>query len=204
MAGPPIPEGRTLPELRAAAGDCRACELWRLGTRTVFGEGPAPAELMLIGEQPGDREDLEGHPFVGPAGAILDRALGDAGIERAAAYLTNAVKHFRWTARGKRRIHERPDASHVAACRPWLVAEIEAVRPRLLVCLGAIAAQSVVGPGVSVLRERGRFLSTGFGAPAMPTVHPSSVLRVPDTAGRDRAYADLVADLRQAVVWLRG
>lgn len=202
MAGPLIPASRTLPELRAAAAGCQACELWKLGTRTVFGEGPSPADLMLIGEQPGDREDLEGRPFVGPAGALLDRALHDAGIDRPATYLTNAVKHFRWTARGKRRIHERPDPSHVAACRPWLAAEVESVRPRLLVCLGAVAAQSVLGPGISVLRERGRFLSTPLGVTAMPTVHPSSVLRAPDAAGRDRAYEAFVTDLRMAAVRL--
>jgi uracil-DNA glycosylase len=204
MTGPPIPEGAALPALRAAAAGCEACELWRLGTQTVFGEGPSPAELMLVGEQPGDREDVEGRPFVGPAGAVLDRALREAGIDRAAAYLTNAVKHFRWTPRGKRRIHERPDASHVAACRPWLAAEVVAVRPRLLVCMGATAAESVLGPGVRVLRERGRFLDTDLGVTAMPTVHPSSVLRAPDAGARERAYADFLADLGRATAWLRG
>jgi uracil-DNA glycosylase len=170
----------------------------------VFGEGPSPARLMLVGEQPGDREDVEGRPFVGPAGAVLDRALHEAGIDRATTYLTNAVKHFGWTARGKRRIHERPDVSHVAACRPWLAAEVEAVRPRLLVCMGATAAQSVLGAGVRVLRERGRFLDTDLGVKAMPTVHPSSVLRAPDGGARERAYADFLADLREAAARLRG
>lgn len=203
MTGPPVPERAALPALRAAASGCQACELWRLGTQTVFGEGPSPAELMLVGEQPGDREDVEGHPFVGPAGAVLDRALRDAGIDRGNAYLTNAVKHFRWTARGKRRIHERPDVSHVAACRPWLAAEVEAVRPRLLVCMGATAAQSLLGPGIRVMRERGTFLPTDLGVTAMPTVHPSSVLRAPDAAARERAYADYLADLRRAAAWLR-
>jgi DNA polymerase len=203
MAGPLIPDRPTLPELRDAAAGCRACELWRHATQAVFGEGPGRADLMLIGEQPGDREDVEGRPFAGPAGAVLDRALQEASIDRTAAFLTNAVKHFRWTARGKRRIHERPDATHVAACRPWLTAEVEVVRPRLLVCMGATAAQSVLGPGVSVLRERGRFLTTSLGVTAMPTVHPSSVLRAPDVTGRERAYADFLADLRLAAGWLQ-
>jgi uracil-DNA glycosylase family protein len=196
-------QGRTLAELRAAASGCRACELWTRGTQTVFGEGPERAETMLIGEQPGDREDLEGHPFVGPAGALLDRALVEAGIDRGAVFVTNAVKHFRWVQRGKRRIHERPDAVHVAACRPWLEAEIETVRPRLLVCMGAVAAQSVLGPGVRVLRERGQVRRSPLGVAAMPTVHPSSVLRAPDPEARARAYADFVADLGLAAAWLR-
>src|SRR2546423_5807166 len=154
--GPPVaellPDRLTLPALREQAAGCRACELWRTGTRTVFGEGRARAELMLVGEQPGDREDVEGHPFVGPAGAVLDRALRDAEIDRDEVYVTNAVKHFRWVQRGKRRLHQKPDAEHVAACRPWLGAELRAVAPRLLVCLGATAAQAVLGPSARVLR----------------------------------------------------
>src|SRR6266545_834480 len=137
-----LPERPTVPALREAAAGCRACELWRTGTQTVFGEGGAHPELMLVGEQPGDREDIEGHPFVGPAGGVLDRALDEVGVERAAVYVTNAVKHFRWVPRGKRRLHQKPDAIHVAACRPWLRAELEAVHPRLLVCLGATAVQA--------------------------------------------------------------
>ena len=206
--GPPVeellPERLTVPGLRRAAAGCRACDLWRLGTQTVFGEGADRAELALVGEQPGDREDVEGHPFVGPAGAVLDRALRDAGLERTAIYVTNAVKHFRWVQRGKRRLHQKPDSIHVAACRPWLRAELEAVRPRLLVLLGATAAQSVLGAGARVLRDRGRFFPSPFEVMAMPTVHPSSILRAPDEVGRERAYRDFLADLEIAAGWLRG
>jgi DNA polymerase len=157
---------------------------------------------MLVGEQPGDREDEEGHPFVGPAGVLLDRALREAGLPRDEAYVTNVVKHFRWVRQGKRRLHQKPDATHIAACRPWLRAEVEVVRPRLIVLLGATAAQAVFGSGFRVLRERGRVLSTSFGVPGMATVHPSSVLRAPDPESRERAYADFVADLAGAVRWL--
>src|SRR5437660_2818735 len=171
--GPPaeelLPRTRAIPDLRRAAAGCRACELWRTGTRTVFGEGAERAPLMLVGEQPGDREDVAGRPFVGPAGAVLDRALRDAGIDRDAVYLTNAVKHFRWVPRGKRRLHQKPDAAHVSACRPWLVAELEAVRPRLVVCLGATAVLAVLGPSPRVLRDRGRMVPIESGPPAMPT-----------------------------------
>jgi DNA polymerase len=205
-AGPAVeellPERPTLAALREAAAGCRACELWRLGTRTVFGEGAAHAELMLVGEQPGDREDVEGHPFVGPAGGVLDRALRDAALDREAIYVTNAVKHFRWVQRGKRRIHQKPDAGHVEACQPWLRAEVAAVRPRLLVCLGATAVQSALGGEVRVLRDRGRTFPSPLGVTAMPTVHPSSILRAPDEVGRDRAYRDFVTDLRAAAAWL--
>ncbi len=197
-----LPERPTVPALREAAAGCRACELWRTGTQTVFGEGGAHPELMLVGEQPGDREDIEGHPFVGPAGGVLDRALDEVGVERAAVYVTNAVKHFRWVPRGKRRLHQKPDAIHVAACRPWLRAELEAVHPRLLVCLGATAVQAVLGPSVRVLRDRGRFFPSRLEVTAMPTVHPSSILRAPDAAARDRAYRDFVADLATAARWL--
>lgn len=199
-----VPEPLTLEGLRAAAAQCRACELWRTGTQTVFGEGSPPCAVMLVGEQPGDREDLEGHPFVGPAGAVLDRALKDAGLPRDEAYVTNVVKHFRWVRQGKRRLHQKPDATHVAACRPWLRAEVELVKPRLIVLLGATAAQSVLGPGFRVLKERGRILSSPLGPPTMATVHPSSVLRAPDPESRDRAYADFLADLTGAVRWLDG
>jgi uracil-DNA glycosylase len=204
--GPPaeqlVPPDPTLPSLRAAAAGCRACELWRLGTRTVFGEGPAPAPLMLVGEQPGDREDVEGLPFVGPAGAVLDRALADAGLPRPEVYLTNAVKHFRWERRGKRRLHQKPGPEHVAACRPWLEAEVTVVRPRLMVCLGATAAQAVLGPSFRVLRDRARFFPSPFAVTVMATVHPSSILRAPDPEARDRAYADFATDLRTAATWL--
>jgi uracil-DNA glycosylase len=206
VAGRPVedllPPRPTLPALRDAAAGCQACELWKTGTRTVFGEGASPAELMLVGEQPGDREDEEGRPFVGPAGAVLDRALRDAGMDRTAVYLTNAVKHFRWVRRGKRRLHQRPDTVHVAACRPWLRAEVEAVRPRLLVCLGATAAQGLLGSSFRVLRERGRFFPSPLDVTVMATVHPSSILRAPDPEARERAYADFVRDLATASDWL--
>jgi uracil-DNA glycosylase family protein len=197
------PENPTLEELRAAAATCQACELWRTGTRTVFGEGSPNASMLLVGEQPGDREDVTGRPFVGPAGAVLDRALRDAGIDRDAVYLTNAVKHFRWVRRGKRRLHQKPDAAHVAACRPWLVAEVEVVRPRLVVCLGATAVLAVLGESTRVLRDRGRVFPSDLGPPAMPTVHPSSILRAPSDDAREGAYRDFVADLRIAAGWLR-
>jgi DNA polymerase len=204
--GPPaeelLPEPLTLDSARAAAAGCRACELWKTGTQTVFGEGSPPCEVMLVGEQPGDREDVEGHPFVGPAGEVLDRALRDAGLVREEAYVTNVVKHFRWVQRGKRRIHQKPDSSHVAACRPWLRAEVEVVQPRLIVLLGATAAQGVLGTDFRVLKQRGQLHSSPFGVPAMATVHPSSVLRAPDPEARERDYADLVADLAIAVRWL--
>jgi uracil-DNA glycosylase family protein len=207
IEGPPaeqlVPPEPTVPSLREAAAGCHACELWRLGTQTVFGEGPAPAPLMLVGEQPGDREDVEGHPFVGPAGAVLDRALADAGLPRAEVYVTNAVKHFRWEQRGKRRLHQKPGPEHVAACRPWLEAEVDVVRPALMVLLGATAAQGVLGPSFRVLRDRGRFFPSPFGVTVMATVHPSSILRAPDPEARERAYADFATDLRTAAAWLR-
>jgi len=197
-------EATSLDELREAATGCRACELWKSGTQTVFGEGSAHAELMLVGEQPGDREDIEGRPFVGPAGAVLDRALEAAGVDRSAVYLTNAVKHFRWVQRGKRRLHQTPDATHIAACAPWLRAEVNAVRPRLLVCLGATAVQAVLGESVRVLRDRGRFFPSAFEIPTMPTVHPSSILRAPDPESRDGAFEAFRFDLHAAARWPRG
>ena len=199
-----LPDRLTLDALRDAAEGCRACDLWRRGTQTVFGEGSERAELMLVGEQPGDREDVEGHPFVGPAGAILDRGLQAAGIDRTVVYVTNAVKHFKWEPRGKRRLHQRPDSAEMAACRPWLEAEIRAVRPRLLVCLGATAGQTLLGPSFRVTRERGQFLGSPLGITLMPTVHPSSILRAPDPDARERAFEDFVTDLRGAARWLRG
>ena len=197
-----LPEPLTLDAAREAASACQACELWRMGTQTVFGEGAPPCAVMLVGEQPGDREDVTGAPFVGPAGEVLDRALREAGLARDEAYVTNVVKHFRWERRGKRRIHQKPDASHVAACRPWLRAEVEIVRPRLMVLLGATAAQGILGSDFRVLRQRGQLHPSPFGLPAMATVHPSSVLRAPDPEARRRAYADFVADLATAVRWL--
>lgn len=191
----PVPDTRDLTTLSAAAGHCRACPLWRQATCTVFGTGPSTARVVLVGEQPGDQEDRQGKPFVGPAGQVLDRALAAAGIERSAVYLTNAVKHFKWEPRGKRRLHQRPNAREVAACRPWLEAELAAVRPDLIVCLGGTAAQSVVGRTVRVLSERGEKLPTEFGAPALITVHPSALLRLPQGADAEAEFARFVSDL---------
>jgi len=191
-----LPKTHTLDALREAAAGCRGCDLWEAATQTVFGDGAARARLMLVGEQPGDREDVEGKPFVGPAGRILDEGLEAAGVPRSAVYLTNAVKHFRWVRRGKRRLHEKPNTQQVRACRPWLDAELEAVRPRLLVLLGATAAQSVLGPAFRVTQHRGKVISTPLGVPAVATVHPSSILRAPDDASREEAMAAFVADLR--------
>jgi uracil-DNA glycosylase len=188
----------TLEQLRQEAAGCRACDLWENATQTVFGEGAEGAPLMLVGEQPGDQEDLQGKPFVGPAGKLLERALTEAGIDRRRVYLTNAVKHFRWTRRGKRRLHERPNAGQVRACRPWLEAEIEVVRPRLIVLLGATAAQSVMGPAFRVSRQRGEVLPSPFGIPVLATVHPSSILRATDAESREAAMSSFIADLRVA------
>jgi len=199
---PPIPVSPTLARLRSAAQRCRACELWAGATQAVMGEGVTPAEAMLVGEQPGDREDLEGAPFVGPAGRMLDRGLAEAGIDPARVYVTNVVKHFRYRARGKRRIHQKPDAAHVAACRPWLDAELEIVRPRVLVCLGATAAQALVGRHVKVTQDRGRQLDSPLAEHVLATVHPSSLLRAPDEAARHAAYAAFVEDLRAVAALL--
>jgi uracil-DNA glycosylase len=192
-------------ELRAVARDaagCRNCDLWRNATQTVFGAGPADARVVLIGEQPGDQEDREGEPFVGPAGRILDRALEDAGIDRGAVYVTNAVKHFKWQPRGKRRIHQRPNRAEVAACRPWLDAELDIVRPEVLVVLGATAGQAIFGSSFRVGAARGQVLEVGE-TPAVATVHPSSILRERDGDAREAAYQGLVGDLRRAGDLLR-
>jgi len=189
---------RNIEELRKAAATCRACDLWQSATQTVFGEGSEHARLMLVGEQPGDQEDLQGEPFVGPAGRLLDTALEEAGIDRRRVYLTNAVKHFRWTRRGKRRLHAKPNAAQVRACRPWLEAEIEAVRPRLIVLLGATAAQSVMGPAFRVSKSRGEVLASPLGVPILATVHPSSILRAADQQSREVAMSSFVADLKVA------
>jgi len=177
---------------------CHGCDLWEHATQTVFGEGDEHARIMLVGEQPGDQEDLAGKPFVGPAGKLLDRALRAAGIDRSRVYVTNAVKHFRWTQRGKRRLHEKPNAQQVRACRPWLEAEIEVVRPRTIVLMGATAAQSVMGPAFRVSEQRGEVLSSSFGVPVVATVHPSSILRATDDASRDAAMEAFVSDLMVA------
>jgi DNA polymerase len=187
---------RSLPALRETAAGCRACDLWKLGTQTVFGEGSSSAELMLVGEQPGDREDVEGRPFVGPAGRLLDGMLEEAGIDRRLVYVTNVVKHFKWKARGKRRIHDKPSWSEIVACRPWLEAELALVRPRILVLLGASAAQALLGREFRVTRSRGEILeATGFAPYVMATIHPSAVLRAADEE-RDEQRRLLVEDLR--------
>jgi uracil-DNA glycosylase len=200
----PVPDHPTLQRLRSAVTECRACELWAGATQAVFGEGAARAEAMLVGEQPGDREDIEGAPFVGPAGGVLDRALEEAGIDRGRVYVTNVVKHFHYRARGKRRIHQRPEAAHIAACRPWLDAELAAVRPRVLICMGATAAQALVGRHVRVTKDRGRPLDSPLADYVTVTVHPSSILRAPDDAARREAYAAFVEDLRGVAGMLAG
>jgi DNA polymerase len=195
-AEPLVPERPTLARLREAAAGCRACPLWKTGTQTVFGEGLAKAKLVLVGEQPGDREDREGRPFVGPAGRVLDEALVEAGIDRRLAYVTNAVKHFKWESRGKRRIHQKPNAEELAACRPWLDAELSALRPQVLVALGATAAQSLLGRSFRVTKQRGEPVESDLAPHVLATVHPSSILRAPDEAARQEAYEAFVADLR--------
>jgi uracil-DNA glycosylase family protein len=189
-----IPDRPTLETLREAAAGCHACPLWKSGTQTVFGEGLKRARLMLIGEQPGDREDIEGHPFVGPAGRILDQALEQAKIERGDAYVTNVVKHFRWKPKGKRRIHQTPRAEEIKACAPWLEAELDVVDPDVLVCLGATAVKAVIGSKARVMKDHGQFLDSRLGRPAMPTLHPSAILRAEDE-DREDAMAMLVGDL---------
>jgi DNA polymerase len=184
-----------LPELRQDAAGCRACELWERGTQTVFGEGPAPAEVMLVGEQPGHEEDLSGRPFVGPAGRLLDRALETAGLDRSRVYVTNVVKHFNWEPRGKWRIHKKPTAWHIRACRPWFLSELAAVQPRVLVCLGATAAQALLGRHVRISRSRGEPIPSTLAPYVLATLHPSAVLRAPDDATREAAMQRLVEDL---------
>jgi DNA polymerase len=186
----------TLDELRAEAAGCTACPLWKTGTQTVFGEGADSAAVMFVGEQPGDQEDKQGRPFVGPAGRVLDEALDLVGIDRATAYVTNAVKHFKWEARGKRRIHAKPTWSEQTACRPWLESELEVVRPRVLVCLGATAAQSLLGKQFRVTKERGRWLESELAEYVTATIHPSSILRRRDDESRHREMAGFVEDLR--------
>jgi DNA polymerase len=188
----------SLTRVRDEARGCRACDLYKHATQTVFGEGPARAGLMLIGEQPGDAEDLSGHPFVGPAGHLLDRALADAGIDRGVVYLTNVVKHFKFEARGKRRIHKKPRASEIGACRPWLDREIALVKPRVIVCLGATAAQALLGSAFKVTRQRGVFVASPLAPQVLATVHPSSILRAPDDEARRREMKQFTDDLRAA------
>jgi DNA polymerase len=194
----PPEHARSTEQLREAAASCHGCDLWEHATQTVFGEGRDDSKMMLVGEQPGDQEDLQGKPFVGPAGRLLEKALEEAGIDRRRVYVTNAVKHFRWTRRGKRRLHEKPNAGQVRACRPWLEAEIEVVKPRILVLLGATAAQAVMGPAFRVSKDRGQVLKSSFGIPVVATVHPSSILRATDDESRDAALASFISDLRVA------
>ena len=191
-----IPERPTLPRLREAAASCRACPLWENATQTVFGEGLKRSRVMLIGEQPGDREDREGKPFVGPAGGVLDKALAEAGIERGDAYVTNVVKHFKWEARGKRRIHQTPRAEEIKACAPWIEAEIEVVDPEVLVCLGATAVRAIIGSKHRVMRDHGQFVESKLGRTAVATLHPSAILRAEDE-DREDAMRMLVGDLRR-------
>jgi uracil-DNA glycosylase family protein len=191
-----VPDSRSLRTLRQAAADCRGCPLWRDATQTVFGEGPRKATLMLVGEQPGDREDIEGEPFVGPAGRILAQALQGAEIERGEVYLTNAVKHFKWRPRGKRRLHQTPRAGEVEACKPWLEAELDAVRPHALLALGATAAKALYGSSVRVTRDRGKPIDSPLAPVTTLTIHPSAILRLRDHDEREDALAGLVEDLR--------
>jgi DNA polymerase len=191
-----VPDSRSLRTLREAAADCRGCPLWQDATQTVFGDGPRKATLMLVGEQPGDREDIEGEPFVGPAGRILAQALQGAEIERGEVYLTNAVKHFKWRPRGKRRLHQTPRADEVEACKPWLEAELDAVRPLALLALGATAAKALYGSSVRVTRDRGRLIESSLAPLNTLTIHPSAILRLRDHDEREDARAGLIEDLR--------
>jgi uracil-DNA glycosylase family protein len=195
-AAPFVPATTSVRALRAAAHECRGCDLYKTATQVVFGAGPKKARVMFVGEQPGDQEDRQGEPFVGPAGALLDKALEDAGIPRDEVYVTNTVKHFKWEPRGKRRIHKKPRASEIKACRPWLEAELRAVRPAVIVCLGATAAQSVFGSRFKLTQQRGQMQASTLAPQAVATIHPSAVLRAPDSEGRREAYEMLVADLK--------
>jgi uracil-DNA glycosylase len=190
-----LPARSTLPTVRDASRGCRGCDLWERATQTVFGEGAADAKVMFVGEQPGDREDVEGRPFVGPAGQLLDRSLEQAGIDRDEVYITNVVKHFKWEPRGKRRIHKKPNLEEITACRPWLDAELGLVEPEILVCLGATAAQALLGPSFRVTKQRGIFVDSPLAPAVTATVHPSSILRAPDDATREIETEALVRDL---------
>ena len=202
-ARPFVPPHPTLTTAKAAAEGCKGCDLWRRATQTVFGSGPARASVVLVGEQPGDEEDRAGLPFVGPAGRVLDRALSDAGLERSAVYVTNVVKHFSWEPRGKRRIHKKPRMSEISACRPWIEAELALIKPRALVCLGATATLSLLGPGVKVLRDRGKLLESPLAPIVMATVHPSSILRSRTDEERAAAMKAFVKDLKTLASRLR-
>jgi DNA polymerase len=196
-AAPLIPPRPTISKLQEAARDCRACPLWKTGTQTVFGEGSRHAKVVFVGEQPGNDEDLAGKPFVGPAGKLLNKALEEAGINRNEVYVTNAVKHFKWEPKGKRRIHKKPNGREIAACRPWLEAELSVLKPKVLVCLGATAAQALLGKDFRVSRQRGQFIQSELAENTVATVHPSSILRAPDEETRHREMALFVADLKK-------
>jgi uracil-DNA glycosylase len=203
-AAPFVPATTSIRKLSAAAHECTGCDLYKNATQVVFGAGPQKARVMFVGEQPGDQEDRQGQPFVGPAGALLDKALDEAGIPRDEVYVTNAVKHFSWEPRGKRRIHKKPRASEVKACRPWLEAELRAVKPVILVCLGATAAQSILGAQFKLTQHRGTIQTSPIAPQVLATIHPSSVLRAPDSEGRRLAYESLVDDLKVVAKALRG
>lgn len=192
-----LAQQKLLEAVRLEARGCRACPLWKTGTQTVFGAGPAPAPLLFVGEQPGDKEDLVGEPFVGPAGLMFDKAMDKAGLDRNAAYVTNAVKHFKFEPRGKRRLHKKPNSGEIEACFPWLKREVELVQPKLIVALGSTAVRALAGKSLPVLENRGRTLPTVFDVPMMVTVHPSSLLRAPDDAARRAAFESFVADLKK-------
>ena len=198
-----IPEDASLPAVAEASKECKACRLWERGTQTVFGEGSEGAELLMVGEQPGDKEDLEGRPFVGPAGKLLDRALEEAGIDRSKVYITNVVKHFKWTPKGKKRIHKKPAADEIAACGPWLGAEVQLVKPKVVVCLGATAAQALIGRTFRVTQSRGQFLPSELAPTITATVHPSSILRAPDEESRDMEMKLFIEDLRKVAQKLK-
>ncbi len=194
-ASPLIPSRPTIKKLEIAAAGCQACDLWKTGTQTVFGEGRPTSTVMFVGEQPGDKEDLAGRPFVGPAGGLLDKALVEAGIDRTKVYVTNVVKHFKWEPRGKRRIHKKPNAAEINACRPWLEAEIQVVKPRAIVCLGSTAAQAVIGPKFKVSTQRATFVQSPLAPLVTATVHPSSILRAPSDEARHVEMARFIEDL---------
>ncbi len=196
-AAPLIPVRPSIDRLRAAAKSCRACPLWKTGTQTVFGEGSPDAKVMFVGEQPGNDEDLAGRPFIGPAGKLLDKVLDEVGIDRDEVYVTNVVKHFKWEPVGKRRIHKKPNSREIAACRPWLQAELDVIKPEVLICLGATAAQALLGKNFRVSQRRGELISSELAPFVMATVHPSSILRAPDDKKRHQARAEFVADMRK-------
>lgn len=198
-----LPARLSLASLKQASADCKACDLWERGTQTVFGEGSRGADVMLVGEQPGNEEDLTGKPFVGPAGRLLDKALAEAGIDRSRTYVTNIVKHFKWEPRGKRRIHKKPNAIEIRACRPWLESELLVVKPRVVVCLGATAAQALLGKQFKVTQQRGRVIKSDLAPVVLATVHPSSILRAPDSETRELEYRSFVDDLKKVARFLK-